>query len=70
VRDGGFWSPQLELALDVIGYYSIISPPLGHTAAEYALEQAAKRGAMKELGGRLVKRRGDALQVRRDACEV
>jgi transposase len=53
VRDGGFWSPQLELSLDMIGYYSIISLPLGHTAAEYALEQAAKRGAMKELGGRL-----------------
>jgi hypothetical protein len=53
VRDGGFWSPQLELSLDVTGYYSLISLPLGHTAAEYALEQAAKRGAMKGLGGKL-----------------
>ena len=53
VRDGGFWSPQLELSLDVTGYYSLISLPLGHTAAESALEQAAKRGAMKELGGKL-----------------
>jgi hypothetical protein len=53
VRDGGFWSPQLELSLDVTGYYSLISLPLGHTAAEYALEQAAQRGAMKDLGGKL-----------------
>jgi transposase len=53
VRDGGFWSPQLELSLDVIGYHSIISLPLGHTASEYALEAAAQRGAMKTLGGKL-----------------
>lgn len=53
VRDGGFWSPQLELSLDVTGYYSLISLPLGHTAAEFALEQAAQRGAMKDLGGKL-----------------
>src|ERR1700687_3021459 len=34
VRDGGFWSPQLELDLDVVGYHSLISFPLGHAAAE------------------------------------
>ncbi len=28
VRDGGFWSPQLELELDSVGYYSLISLPL------------------------------------------
>ena len=53
VRDGGFWSPQLELGLDVIGYYSLISLPLGHKAAETALVAAAGRGAMKRLSGDL-----------------
>lgn len=54
VRDGGFWSPQLELDLDdIAGYYSLISLPLGHRSAEKALEMAALRGAMKRLGGKL-----------------
>ena len=53
VRDGGSWSPQLELDLDVAGYYTLISLPLGHTAAEEALQMAAKRGAMKRLTGKL-----------------
>ncbi len=53
VRDGGFWSPQLELDLDAAGYYSLISLPLGHNAAEYALQMAAQRGAMKPLSGKL-----------------
>jgi hypothetical protein len=53
VRDGGSWSPQLELDLDVAGYYSLISLPLGHAAAEQALQMAAKRGAMKRLTGKL-----------------
>ena len=53
VRDGGFWSPQLELSLDKIGYYSLISLPLGHNAAEAALAFAAGRGAMKKLSGKL-----------------
>jgi hypothetical protein len=53
VRDGGFWSPQLELDLDVAGYYSLISLPLGHRAAEQALEMAARRGAMKPVAGKL-----------------
>jgi hypothetical protein len=53
VRDGGFWSPQLELDLDVAGYYSLISLPLGHAAAEQALQMAAQRGAMKWLTGKL-----------------
>src|SRR3990172_5281673 len=46
VRDGGSWSPQLELNLDIEGYYTLISLPLGHTASEEALQMAAKRGAM------------------------
>jgi hypothetical protein len=53
VRDGGFWSPQLELDLDAAGYYSLISLPLGHNAAEHALQMAAQRGAMKPLSGPL-----------------
>jgi len=53
VRDGGFWSPQLELGLDSAGYYSIISLPLGHAAAEAALQMAARRGAMQPLSGKL-----------------
>jgi hypothetical protein len=53
VRDGGFWSPQLELELDAAGYYSLISLPLGHKAAEQALQMATQRGAMKPLSGRL-----------------
>jgi hypothetical protein len=53
VRDGGFWSPQLELDLDAAGYHSLISLPLGHKAAEEALQMAAQRGAMKPLSGKL-----------------
>jgi transposase len=53
VRDGGFWSPQLELDLDAAGYYSLISLPLGHKAAEEALQMAAQRGEMKSLTGKL-----------------
>ena len=53
VRDGGFWSPQLELDLIDKGYGSIISLPTTHGAAKEALQFAAKRGAMKKLGGRL-----------------
>jgi hypothetical protein len=53
VRDGGFWNPQLELDLDTAGYASLISLPLGHAAAEEALQLAARRGAMKPLSGKL-----------------
>lgn len=53
VRDGGSWSEQLELDLDVAGYYTLISLPLSHTASELALQHAARRGAMKHLGGNL-----------------
>jgi len=51
VRDGGFWSPQLEFNLDLVGYYSLISLPLSHAAGESALLFAARRGAMKRLSG-------------------
>jgi len=53
VRDGGSWSEQLELDLDVEGYGTLLSLPLSHTAAQLALEYAARRGAMKRLGGKL-----------------
>ena len=53
VRDGGFWSPQLELDLDAQGYSTLISLPLSHSTAKLALEHAAQRGAMKQLEGKL-----------------
>lgn len=53
VRDGGSWSEQLELDLDVEGYYSLISLPLSHSASQLALEYAARRGKMKPVGGKL-----------------
>ena len=53
VRDGGFWSPHLDPDLDSGGYYSLISLPLGHAAAEQALQMAARRGSMKPLSGKL-----------------
>ena len=53
VRDGGSWGEQMELNLDVAGYYTITSLPLGTNAAEQALEFAGTRGAMKALKGKL-----------------
>jgi len=53
VRDGGFWSEQLELDLDSAGYHSLISLPVSHSAAAQALAYAAGRGRMKPLRGRL-----------------
>lgn len=53
VRDGGFWSEQLELELEGARYHSLISLPLSHAAAEKALVVAAQRGAMKHLRGNL-----------------
>jgi len=53
VRDGGFWSEQLELDLNNARYYSLISLPLSHRAAEQALAFAAERGNMKSLRGAL-----------------
>lgn len=53
VRDGGSWSEQLELDLDIEGYFTLISLPLSHKTSQWALEQAARRGAMKRMGGAL-----------------
>jgi len=53
VRDGGFWSEQLELDLESARYHSIISLPLSHTAAQQALAFAAQRGQMRPLRGAL-----------------
>jgi len=64
VRDGGSWSEQLELDLDVEGYHSLISLPLSHSASQLALEHAARRGAMQRLGGKLGDARAARLQAR------
>src|ERR1700732_4520329 len=64
VRDGGSWSEQLELDLDVAGYYTLISLPLSHRASQLALEHAARRGAMKSLGGTLGEVRAARLRTR------
>lgn len=53
VRDGGFWSEQLELDLNSAGYFSVISLPLAHGASARALTFAAKRGSMQSLHGAL-----------------
>jgi hypothetical protein len=53
VRDGGSWGEQMQLNLDVAGYYTVVSLPLGTKAAEQALQHAARRGAMHPLSGRL-----------------
>jgi len=63
VRDGGSWSEQLELDLDVEGYYTLISLPRGHTASQVALAFAAGRGAMKRLGGKLADVRAARLRT-------
>jgi transposase len=51
VRDGGSWGEDLEENLDVTGYYTLVSLPLGHNAAKTALEHAAKPGKMQKLAG-------------------
>ncbi len=69
VRDGGSWSPQLELDLDVAGYHSLISLPLGHSAAEQALQMAARRGAMKGLPGKLSQVRAARMRAKVGALD-
>jgi hypothetical protein len=64
VRDGGFWSEQLELDLEGAGYHSLISLPLSHSAAEQALAYAAGRGRMQRLRGRLREVRAARLTAR------
>jgi hypothetical protein len=64
VRDGGSWSEQLELDLDTEGYYTLISLPLSHRASELALVHAARRGAMKRIGGKLGDVRAARLRTR------
>jgi transposase len=64
VRDGGSWSEQLELDLDVEGYYTLISLPLSHRASELALQRAAQRGSMKRIGGKLGDVRAARLRTR------
>lgn len=63
VRDGGSWSEQMELNLDVAGYYTLVSLPLGTNAAEEALRHASSRGAMKPLAGKLANVRAARLRT-------
>lgn len=53
VRDGGSWGEELEAHLNLTGYYTLVSLPLGHKAAKKALEHAAKPGNMQKMKGRL-----------------
>jgi hypothetical protein len=64
VRDGGFWSPDLEVVLDVVGYGSLIALPMGHKAADEALAHATTRGAMRPLGGKWRQVRAARLRTR------
>ena len=64
VRDGGFWSEQLELDLEDARYHSLISLPLSHTASEQALVFAAQRGNMQPLRGVLAEVRAARLEAR------
>ena len=64
VRDGGFWSEQLEIDLDSARYHSLISLPLSHTAAAQALAWAAGRGRMQPLRGALRDVRAARLEAR------
>jgi len=64
VRDGGFWSEQLELELESARYHSLISLPLSHTAAQQALVFAAQRGRMQPLRGPLADVRAARLDAR------
>src|SRR6266542_2158439 len=64
VRDGGSWSEQLELNLDVTGYYTLLSLPTSHNAAKAALAFAAQRGRMKALRGELSEVRATRLRTK------
>lgn len=64
VRDGGFWSPQLELELETARYHSLISLPLSHAASAKALAFAAERGRMQPLRGELKDVRAARLEAR------
>lgn len=64
VRDGGSWSEQLELDLEVEGYSTLISLPLSHGASELALAHAVRRGAMQRIGGKLGDVRAARLRAR------
>ena len=69
VRDGGFWSEQLELELERARYHSLISLPLSHSAASQALGWAAGRGRMQPLRGALRDVRAARMEARVGALE-
>ena len=45
------------------GYHTLLSLPLSHGASQLALEHAARRGAMKRLGGKLGDVRAARLRI-------
>ena len=49
--------------MDVEGYYTLLSLPLSHSASQLALKHAARRGAMKPLGGKLGEVRAARLRI-------
>lgn len=69
VRDGGFWSEQLEIELEHARYHSLISLPMSHTAAGEALVWAAGRGRMQPLRGALREVRAARLEARVGALD-
>ena len=69
VRDGRFWSAQLELDLERARYHSLISLPMSHTAAAQALVWAAGRGRMRSLTGTLQDVRAARLVARVGALD-
>jgi hypothetical protein len=64
VRNGSSWSEPLEPDLDGEGYSTLISLPWSHGAAELAFKHAARRGAMKKVGGKLRDVRAARLRTR------
>jgi transposase len=64
VRDGGSWSPQVDLDVDGAGSDTLLAFPLGQTAAKEALQMAAQRGAMKRLTGKLTAVRAARMRTR------
>jgi hypothetical protein len=67
VRDAGLWSPQLDLG--GAGYGSLVSLPLGHGAAQQALQMAAQRRAIKSLTGKLSEVRAARARIKVGALD-
>lgn len=64
MADGGAWGEELEEHLDLTGYYTLVSLPLGHNAAKKALEYAATPGTTKQLSGKLAEVRAARMRTK------